>query len=124
MLEAFVDIWCVEPISRKRQCTWSATEGAGEDAGGCGVLERAEGGGRGHSSEESAPVAAMDVQHWRSERWRCARTTLRHVRNVKLVASCRRNLVKPAPNRPHHFHAQGVNGFPGPVDFCPLFSLF
>ena len=59
-------------LSRQRQCTWSATEQAGEDAGGCGVLERAEGGGRGHSSEESAPVAAVDVQHWRSERWRCA----------------------------------------------------
>ena len=53
-------------LSRQRQCTWSATEQAGEDAGGCGVLERAEGGGRGHSGEGSAPVAAVDDEDWRA----------------------------------------------------------
>ena len=69
MPEVLEKICELQLFSRKRQCTWSATEQAGEDAGGCGVLERAEGGGRGHSGEESAPVAAMDVQHWRGERW-------------------------------------------------------
>ena len=83
-------------LSRKRQCTWSATEQAGEDAGECGVLERSEGGGRGHSGEESAPVAAMDVQHWRGERW----------------AWLRRDTI----------HTQGVNGFPAAGGFGPLVS--
>ena len=72
MLDAFEMICEQLVLSRKRQCTWSATEQAGEDAGGCGVLERAEGGGRGHSGEGSAPVAAVDDEDWRSERWRCA----------------------------------------------------
>ena len=69
MLEVLEKICDQLVLSRKRQCTWSATEEAGEDAGGCGVLERSEGGGRGHLGEESAPVAAKDVQHWRGERW-------------------------------------------------------
>ena len=50
----------------ERRCTWSATEQAGEDAGGCGVLERAEGGGRGHSGTGSAPAAATDDEDWRA----------------------------------------------------------
>ena len=66
MPEAFGKTWCVQLFLCERRCTWSATEQAGEDAGGCGVLERAEGGGRGHSSEESAPVAAVDDEDWRA----------------------------------------------------------
>ena len=50
----------------ERRCTWSATEQAGEDTGGCGVLERAKGGGRGHSGEGSAPVAAVDHEDRRA----------------------------------------------------------
>ena len=66
MLEVLEKICELQLFSRKRQCTWSATEQAGEDAGGCGVLERAEGGGRGHSGEGSAPVAAVDDEDWRA----------------------------------------------------------
>ena len=66
MPEVLEKTCCVQLFSCKRRCTWSATEQAGEHAGGCGVLERAEGGGRGHSSEESAPVAAVDDEDWRA----------------------------------------------------------
>ena len=66
MLEVLEKICDQLVLSRKRQCTWSATEQAGEDAGGCGVLERAEGGGRGHSGEGSAPVAAVDDEDRRA----------------------------------------------------------
>ena len=76
--------------------TWSATEQAGEDAGECGVLERSEGGGRGHSGEESAPIAAKDVQHWRGERWA----------RIGFAFD----------------HTQGVIGFPAAGGFCPLVS--
>ena len=65
MLEVLEKICDQLVLSRKRQCTWSATEQAGEDAGGCGVLERAEGGGRGHSGTGSAPAAADD-EDWRA----------------------------------------------------------
>ena len=66
MPEVLEKICELQPFSRKRQCTWSATEQAGEDAGECGVLERAEGGGRGHSGKGSAPVAAVDHEDWRA----------------------------------------------------------
>ena len=60
------------------------------------MLERAEGGGRGHSGRGSAPVAAEDHEDWRSERWA----------RIGFAFD----------------HTQGVIGFPAAGGFCPLVS--
>ena len=98
MLKAFVDIWCVEPISRKRQCTWSATEEAGErtraDAG-CWSGQRAVG----------AAIRAKEAH--RLLPW-ITRTGGRAVgAHWTLV---RRDAI----------HTEGVNGFPAAGGFGPL----